>query len=269
MQYSRLRPYWHPLEADPKTHRFRPGASFEEIVRLYELDRRLRLVTLEAVERIEVALRSQWAYELAHRFGAWAYKEASIHAQHAQRSYHQDNLNALLEEWNRAKDSDPYLKHYADKYLEPEPPIWLACEVISFGTLGRFLANLADRTLSEAIAAPFGLPHSFLKGAVKHLVAVRNIAAHHGRLWDRNLSVFPLPEVRKKPQPLKEAFDSTKHPQRIFRTLSLLLYVMRRLGGHEDWEKRMRELLLQYGDYLHERMGFPEDYLTLDLWQHP
>lgn len=266
VQYARLRPYWHPLEVNPRTHRFKPGSSFEEIVRLYELDRRLRLLTLEAIERIEVALRSQWAYELAHHSGPWAYKEVSLHASP---KYHQDDLNSLLKEWDRGKGGDPILKHYHNTYKPNEPPIWLACEVISFGTLSRFFANLKDKTLSEAIAQPFALPQSFLKGAIKHLVVVRNIAAHHGRLWDREITAYTLPSLRDKPKLLKEALDRTKHPQKVFRTFSLLLYVMRRLGDHEEWEKRFRDLLSQYGNYLHERMGFPEDYLTLDLWRHP
>ncbi|MCX8208013.1 MAG: Abi family protein, partial [Methanothrix sp.] len=121
--------------------------------------------------------------------------------------------------------------------------------------------------LSRAIAAPFGVPHSFLKEAIKHLVVVRNIAAHHGRLWDREISAYTLPRVRKNPRELKEAMERATHPQKLFRTLSLLLLLMKNLGQDGEWRGRLFDVLSQYGPYLEERMGFPPGFRGLTLWQ--
>ena len=57
--YYRLSGYWKPFQADPggKSEQFAPGASFPDILALYVFDKRLRLILLDAQERIEIALR--------------------------------------------------------------------------------------------------------------------------------------------------------------------------------------------------------------------
>jgi abortive infection bacteriophage resistance protein len=76
LNYYRLRAYWLPLERDPKQHIFKVGTSFEHVLDLYVFDRKLRLLLLDAIERIEVSLRTQWAYHLAHQYGPHAYLDA-------------------------------------------------------------------------------------------------------------------------------------------------------------------------------------------------
>ena len=72
ISYYRLSAYWLPFE-NPKGQagpRFRPGTTFEDVMALYDFDRRLRLLVLDAIERIEVAVRGSWAYQLAMLGGA-------------------------------------------------------------------------------------------------------------------------------------------------------------------------------------------------------
>lgn len=263
VHYSRLRPYWHPFEEDHKTHRFVAGTTFSDVVELYDLDRRLRLLALEAIERFEVALRSLWAYEMAHAAGSFAYTNLNLHFRE---DWHKADLQRLLEEWKRASEHDPVFRHYKDNYDEPYPPIWLVVESVSLGILARFIANLKDPKVSKSIAGELQLPHSFLKGAVKHLVVVRNIAAHHGRFWDREFSAYALPSIRKNPRVLKEAMDASLRPQSVYRTLALLAYIMERLHPEDNWKPRLHELLKEFrGDFLN-RMGFPSKYRSFALW---
>lgn len=268
VHYSRLRPYWYPFEGNHETHEFVAGTAFEDILRLYELDRKLRLLVLEAIERLEVALRSLWAYEMAHAAGnPFAYSEHSLHSR---KDRHEADLRRLYEEWQRAVKHNPVFLHYKNSYDEPYPPIWLVVESVSFGTLARFLTNLGDQNVSKSIAEEFKLPHSFLKGAVKHLVVVRNMAAHHVRLWDHEFTAYTLPYIRKNPKLLKEAMDASPHSQRIYRTLALLTYVMEALHPKDDWKGRLINLVeafwRDWRDF-RERMGFPEDYQRLTLWR--
>jgi abortive infection bacteriophage resistance protein len=79
--YYRLSAYWHPFElpsGDPNTrnHKFKPGTTFDKVLGLYIFDRNLRILVMEAMERIEVATRSQWANALAVRHGSHAYMMA-------------------------------------------------------------------------------------------------------------------------------------------------------------------------------------------------
>lgn len=80
--YYRLSGYWYIFKRsnvsdfkDIHDERFIAGTTFDEIWGLYTFDRQLRLLTLDAIERIEVYFRSQLAYELAKETGPFGYLE--------------------------------------------------------------------------------------------------------------------------------------------------------------------------------------------------
>jgi len=62
INYYRLTAYWLPFEEDHATHQFRAGTTFDEVLKLYIFDRELRLLVMDALERIEVSVRTQWAF---------------------------------------------------------------------------------------------------------------------------------------------------------------------------------------------------------------
>lgn len=264
VSYSRLRPYWYPFEADKTTHNFQQNTSFEVVWSLYEFDRALRLLILEALERFEVALRTQWAHQMGLNNGPFGYLEP-IHYHDSKRF--QNDYQRLRDEWAHTnKADDPVFLHFENTYQEVLPPVWLACEVMSLGNLGKWFYNLADKTVSKDIAALFSLPDRYLKNATRHLVSVRNYAAHHARLWDRAFTVYQLPRLRKNPRNLRQSLDTGSQNQKIYPTLTLLLYLMQQLDPHHDWPTRFITLLNHNTTYLH-RMGFPPDYAERPIWK--
>jgi abortive infection bacteriophage resistance protein len=74
VNYYRLAGYVLPFEIDHASHQIRPGTRFEQVAELYLFDRELRLLVLDAIEKIEVSVRTQWAYHFAHAVGAHAYR---------------------------------------------------------------------------------------------------------------------------------------------------------------------------------------------------
>lgn len=68
LNYYRFAAYCLPFEQDHATHQFHAGTSFDDVLNLYIFDRELRLLLLDAIERIEVSLRTQMAYHLSHRY---------------------------------------------------------------------------------------------------------------------------------------------------------------------------------------------------------
>lgn len=137
LNYYRLGAYWLPFEADHATHTFRPGTRFADVLNLYVFDRELRLLVLDAIERVEVSVRSQWAYQLAHRHGPHAHLDAALafNARHWQ-----NNLDKLTDEVDRS--DEVFIKHLKATYSEVLPPIWAVCEVMSLGLLSRWYSNL-------------------------------------------------------------------------------------------------------------------------------
>ena len=63
INYYRLSGYFIPFQEEE--HQFRENIYFEDIINLYEFDRKLKLLTLNAIERIEVSVKSVYSYELS------------------------------------------------------------------------------------------------------------------------------------------------------------------------------------------------------------
>ena len=59
ISYYRLKGYWWDVQTDTVLHLFQPNVYFEEIIERYDFDRKLRLILFDAVEQIEIALRTK------------------------------------------------------------------------------------------------------------------------------------------------------------------------------------------------------------------
>jgi len=271
VNYSRLRPYWHPFEVrEQGEHRFLAGTTFEDIVRLYEFDRELRLHVLAAIERIEIAMRTRWAYYFSEQLGPFAYLEPKWYRDLKR---FRMSVKSLKRSWNAHKDHDPVLRHFDRDYVEDLPPLWLAVELLTFGELISWISNL-DRQKPElqpvfrGLKSGLGISAGALIELFPHLRYVRNLAAHHARLWDRKLTAYTLSAPRKGDLELLDALKAVqpKKIQYLYRTLVVLAHLSHRLVENCTWAKDLCRLFAKYRPML-DRMGFPPGWQDLSFWQ--
>lgn len=69
ISYYRLKGYWWDMQDDPAQHTFKADTYFEDIIDRYNFDRQLRLLLFDAIERIEIALRTKMIYILSLKYG--------------------------------------------------------------------------------------------------------------------------------------------------------------------------------------------------------
>ena len=62
ISYYRLKGYWWDMQKDRVNHLFDTNTYFEDVIERYNFDRHLRLILFDAVERIEIALRTKMIY---------------------------------------------------------------------------------------------------------------------------------------------------------------------------------------------------------------
>lgn len=260
LNYYRLTAYWLPFEADHSSHRFHSATNFNAVLNLYVFDRELRLLLLDAIERVEVSLRTQWAYHLAHEYGAHAYLDSTIASRP---DWWQRNLDSLNDEIKRADEE--FIKHYTRKYTDPPtPPIWAVAEVMSLGVLSRWFTNLKPMHTRNAIAGVYQLDERVLQAFIRHITYIRNLCAHHSRLWNRRLTVtMQLP--RTKPSALISNFNASKD-RMIYNTLVMLAWFLDCISPDHHWKTRLKDLILRHEiDPAH--MGFPDDYNQRFIWR--
>jgi abortive infection bacteriophage resistance protein len=260
LNYYRVGAYWLPFEADHGTHQFQPGTRFKDVLDLYRFDRELRLLIMDAIERIEVSVRAHWAYVLSHHHGPHAHLDAAL-ANDVTRW--QDNLRKLTKEVNRS--DEVFIRHLKRTYAEALPPVWAVCEVMSLGLLSKWYGNLQPMTTRSGIASVYRLDEAVLGSWLHHLSLVRNICAHHSRLWNREFKVIPkLPG--NKPKGLSSQF--VPGSRKLYNTLVILLYWMDTIAPVHTWRERLTELLLRNESRLNA-MGFPQQWQERSIWGEP
>jgi abortive infection bacteriophage resistance protein len=260
LNYYRLTAYWLPFEADHASHAFKSSATFRSVLNLYVFDRELRLLVLDAIERVEVSLRTQWAYHLAHEYGAHAYLNPVIARK---RDWWRSNLDSLRDEIKRA--DEVFIEHYQTTYTDPPtPPIWAVCEIMSLGLLSRWFTNLKPKHTRSAIAAVYRMDEGVLEAFIRHMTYIRNVCAHHSRLWNRRLTVtMKLP--RTKPSELVSSFNAYE-PRLAYNTLVMLAWFLDCISPDHLWKTRLRDLLRPH-TIDEALMGFPKDYEGRFIWR--
>jgi len=279
----RLSPYMRPFQyADDHEHRFRPGSQLADIVYIYRFDSDLRQLVMVGIERIEVAVRACISNHMAPRYGTHWYLDRRLF----KRAYKYERLLADLaamqrneiEKYNREAERirstsvdevtkaerlenrkrDNYARYYSLTYSEPsELPSWAMLEELSFGALSHLYGGLAKDRDRKVIARRFGVPHGVLVSWLHTLTFVRNVCAHHSRLWNRELAISPKwPE--RLPGPNGRASGGVS--RRVFTVLMLLVYLTREISPDTRWPGRLQALLKEYRHVPLQPMGFTTDW---------
>ena len=268
--YYRLSAYWLPYEKPPpagktRSKTFSAGTQFESIVDIYTFDRQLRLLVTEAIERIEIALRSSWTHRLALAGGPHAHMNAEFFSSgwsHARR------VAGMAE---RAEQSaEVFIAHYKEKYTAPYmPPLWAVTELMTFGELSKWVSATSDPSIGSAVAKDLGLPtRETLDGVIQAIAYVRNICAHHGRLWNRRL-VKRIPNIKRFRDDLSIDINGQQvQPENfIYNVLVVLSRMLVHQSPDTTFPKRLKELVLSRTDGQRRAMGFPDDWRERAVWK--
>lgn len=256
LNYYRLCAYWLPFEEDHATHRFREGTTFQDVLDLYTFDRELRLLVLDALERIEVSARTQWAQQLGLRHGSHAHLDERL----AYRVERWDaNLESLRSEVDRSEEE--FIRHLKATYSEELPPVWAVCEVMSLGLLSRWYSNLLPMPTRRAIASVYGVAEVVFQSWLHHLTIVRNVCAHHGRLWNREFTVKAMQPHR--PPIIQVPFQANS--AKLYNSLLVLLFLMDIVSPGHRWRHHLMALLARQARL--DEMGFPGNWQAHAIWK--
>jgi abortive infection bacteriophage resistance protein len=293
--YYRLSGYWYPfrkshLSVNPLTRQpllhpatrkpqvvvedeFRPGTTFQRVMELYVFDKRLRLLFLDAIERVEVALRVDIALLIGAR-DPWAHRDpGQLHPRFQKidvrsgKREHEKWLEKLDKSFDRSRDE--FVKHFKLKYAGDQPPIWIAIEMWEFGMLSVFLSGMKNVDQVQ-LAQKYGLPRAELLSTwARNINNVRNICAHHSRLWNRSpADQISPPKIGELPDTDHLATDLNAR-SRIYATAATLQFLLRTIHPTSSWSQRLKDHFASFPvspDIALSQGGFPRDWEALALW---
>lgn len=275
--YYRLSPYTIPFQQAGPDHLFSENTTFDDVLDLYVFDRALRLLVMDALERVEVAVRAALTDHMSNTYNDphWYTDAAHFHhrARHAGllqiiRSTCDDRLRGSPDSGKDSLVHRSALEHYLTTYASPElPPSWLMVETLTIGQLSGAYRNLARRADRTAIAKSLGLTAPVLESWLTTYVRVRNICAHHGRLWNVGLGVYPAIPTSKSISWL-HGLDALpeRSRKRLYPVLVSLQSVLDSVSPHSSWARRLRHLLGTRPAMNLAGAGIPQDWANDPFW---
>lgn len=261
ISYYRLSGYLYPFRIKCNGQvldNFVPGTTLDQVLELYEFDRHLRLLILDAIERVEVAIRTQLTYNFSCSYGPFGHvSPANFHQQ-----FNHAGWTAEIHK-ETYRSADDFIKRYAQKYDGfPTIPLWMLTEVMSLGGLSHLYKGLKhdDKRL---VSGYFNVPHKRLEDWMHKLTYIRNVCAHHSRLWNRELAV--------RPDIIKDAIwqqPITPRNDRIFYILLILRSLLFATGNGKGWVKQVNQLLAPFArnNLYRISMGIPLNWEDHPIW---
>jgi len=260
ISYYRFKVYTYPFQGTASPNfTFVSGTSFDQILDLYLFDKSLRTLVFEAIQEIEIALRTQMLNNFALPHGSHWYQNPNLYQN--TRHFNRD-MNTFDKEINRSTDT--FILHYKRTYTQPtDPPVWMTFEIISLGLLSKIYENLRNSPEKNQVARHFGLPVIVLESWMHMLSYVRNVCAHHSRLWNRPTVYAPRLPRRPHRQWLSQTPSNPRTP---YVTLSAILYMLNTIDPQHQWKQHLKNLITNSNVSL-ANMGFPQNWTTEPLWR--
>ena len=270
LSYYRLSGYWFPMLKMPKSsHTFKPGSTFENAFKIYLFDRDLKRLITNELEKVEIAVRAKMIYIMAMRHGAFWFTNPALFVDPV---WHNSTLKILAKEYNRS-DED-FIKKFKNDYSDPYPPCWMSLEIASFGTLSNFYSNLNPGFDKRDIAEYFGVDETTFQSWLHSMTYVRNVCAHHSRLWNKKLRIAPQIPLSPKNQFITAVTIPTKKPtptpkynnEKMYFFLSVTIYLLNIINPKHKFKNKFYCLVKQYPNIHLPAMGFPIDWEKERLW---
>lgn len=265
ISYYRLAGYWWPMQADKVNHLFKTNSRFENVVALYSFDSELRLLLFNAIERIEIGLRTRMINHLAHEVDPWWFENPLIFKNKLAFAV---NLKAIDRDLKNSKEvfiRQHYQKYHADSR---RPPAWKTLEVVSFGLLSKLYGNLGSHFESkDTIAKEINtVNHTFLRTWLQSLSQIRNICAHHGRLWNKNLPGRPklLP---RPPAPWLTLVPPVSQHHALYVHVCCMKYLLDAISPGHRFTLKLKTLFCKYPSVDLDALGFSKIWDKEPLWK--
>lgn len=261
-------PGYVPLSEGGVEHPFQAGSTFKDVLHLYVMDRKLRLLMVDALERIEVAVRALISNTMCVRQDDpfWFAEE---------RFFNRKYLNNIVDANGRTgyqifikqvgflakKSKNEACQHYRENYDHPKyPPCWLIIELLTMGVWSRLYEGLSkshQRAITDLIpfeAADFGT-------WVNELTDYRNACAHHERFWNRTF--------KRKAKDVGKYTYSGAQKNTPYSKYVITYAFLKLINEKSQWPIRLKALMDEWPLDIHTHMGFPKDWHTLPFWQVP
>lgn len=288
INYYRLSSYWALAFTGNTPKSFHPGTYWEDVMARYMFDRKLRQIFFDAISRIEIALRTQIAYN-------WAKETQEDAPQRRSNNYaasykYKDFLSKVNAYYadNQSEEAVFYRKLYSDAMFLP---VWVFVEFTTFGNLQKLMDKgfKASSSVVDTVSTELGYSgdKDFFLSGIALLKDIRNACAHQSRVWDRRwlsrkgasiLKNSQNPAWSLKWDDSNNAWSNSANGDTLISqkdsTASALTFcyqIIKTIAPHSNWKTRLVDLLNSPDSptkSVYKVLGFSnEHWMEHPLWQ--
>lgn len=258
--YYRLSAYMHPFLKEPKeAHRYKEGTTFGQILSLYRFDKKLRMLLLNEIEKVEIAIRRAIINIPVQITGDIYWLTNHVHF--ANQKTFQETLVTIDREYT--KSTEEFVKHFRRSYCDPYPPVWILGELMTMGNVNMVYRNLKKDKIRKRISQYFGLQPIALESWITALTLLRNACCHHSRVWNKVSNIIPvIPKRISNPW-----ISSQVNPQRVYFLICIIKYFLDIISPNNDMLAKIRNLFTLFPEIDKNALGFTGKWENELLWR--
>lgn len=261
--YYRLSAYFIPFQYSKNSDQkddFKGNVSFEDTTALYLFDKELRNLVFSYLSELEIILRAQISHIHSKKYGPFGYIENAFSLKRELRINGNFLFYDFISQVNKEKDraSEDFIRHIKEKYKIDDLPLWALVEILSFGALSKFIKLMQKDEQLELMnfLNIASLKINVFENWIETLSYIRNLCAHHSRLWNRKL-------VKKFKSDKNHTFlNKEVENNRIFFAISIIAILLKDFPIKQEFEN----LLKKYPNIDKKSMGIPQNWTNLFPW---
>lgn len=255
--YFRLTGYFKRYQ-DTTTNQFRKWTTFDQVLDLYIFDRKLRLLTLDAIEKIEVSVKSQIDNIMSTKYGCFWYMEKELFSldTKTEENDYENFLSKTIE--IKEKSILTFIQAYNHKYKEekilPARMMLESCTLWGISLLFRLLKTNDAKDITQV----YNTYYVDLRKRLQLIVNARNISAHHERLRNRKFITKPRVNdvIFKWKYILQKESEKIEVDPNFFNLTLIIHYLLNSISHNNDRLDRLERLFNKHPDISLESMGF-------------
>ena len=235
---------------DKESGKIKENIPFSVPQKIYDFDRRMRILVLSIIEEIELYLRTQISYYHAHKYGSLGYTiPQNFNAKHDQKRF-ENTIQECI--YKNAKTL--VVKHHIDKY-NGNFPLWVMIEFFSIGELSHFYSDMYTSDKKSISEICYNATYKQLDSWLRCLTVLRNKTAHYTRLYYWIFSSVPAVPENIDYQCTRKLFDQILMLKWLFKNQN---------RWNHNILNQLKNLIDEYAEYIKlNHIGFPEDWYSI------
>jgi abortive infection bacteriophage resistance protein len=226
---------------------FQENVNFNDIIDLYLFDKNLRQLMIDAIERIEIYIRTVIAHEIG-RLDPLAYQKGKFinpriledREKHGQIVNHWKNWTEKHDELVRRSKEDS-IKWYRDR--EIPIPFWVVVECWDYGIMSKYFENLNGRCRNKVAQRLEFESITALLNWLTEINILRNRCAHHARIWNHE-TANPVSVTGLDKNPYFQRLDlSPESRKKIYGRICVIWYLVKKIGPSSTWINKVADLV--------------------------